>query len=822
MGVRKTTLAAAAGDFVKIGPEIAERMSLEREPSATTVASYVLTRGTRRAWEAINNQLTGTQGALFWIRGAAGAGKTHFLNYVSALSSRAGALSSETARYLTLPIDVAHGLSAAEIERCVLESIDKALSGDDRAPALWRQMGGAEALAIALDGAHRQGVTGITIALDLGLGETAPALEILSALAQVAATSKHLRLIVVAAGRDEAPAPVRTFDVTPDADELMAVAIGRARRLDDAAQPSVDGLYRNLDSPLDPHAIYPLHPAAAGVLQSLHGPNGAVAAFARAVREAIEVWHDEGNFKRLIIPADLIRSGTVRCAIDARLGAPGRAAFRIANAAAAAIATDVAATQTIQAVVNTLVLLHFSEHSGNVPLDEIRARMDGAMPNGALGDRLPAFLTALAARTDGVIVYDARAQMARFNPRGAGAAEVAAFNSALVLLRHFDPPLTAMQERSELTARRERLDRALATALEGACRNRDTLVAAMGENNAYLSLEQQRAFAAFIELVEGGATALIELGADQSRRESAIAVVAAYEALAIVAESLPRLRIMREYLAATQLPAAEGEDVDGDRELQALELECQMLTVALNPGALAGSGRNLEALEARFQKFKWTYVRQYRAAHDQFRLELERLVPDTADAHLHLDALRRLNTIAALGAAAAPELDAAMVALEHRLAPCDFGGALAPEVTPCCPRCGYLLGALSPRRELSDLGGRAHRALQSKLATLAQSAISRLIRQNDSNHRLEGFLKIVQAAQTEALVRVLDDELALYLTNLLNENLAATDFGGEAAGVIESQVPARQRLHASGSRRPKIGRRNGRNRQALKAPPDLN
>ena len=820
MGVRKTTQAAAAGDFVEIGPEIAERMSLEREPSAATVGSYVLTRGASRAWEAINNQLTGAQGALFWIGGAAGAGKTHFLNYVSALSSRAGSLSSETARHLTLPIEVAKGGGAAEIEHGVLESIDKALSGDDRSPALWRQMRGAEAIAIALDSAHRQGITGITIAFDLGLGETAPALEILSAVAQVAGRSKHLRLIVVAAGRGEPPATARAFDVTPDADELMAVAIGRARRLIDAAERSVEGLYRNLESPFEPQAIYPFHPAAACVLQSLHGLNGVVA-FARAAREAIEVWHDERNFKQPITPAALIRSDTVRCAIDARLGAPGRAAFRIANAAA--IATeDAAATQTIQAVVNTLVLLHLSEHSVNVQLDEIRALMDGAMLNGVASDRLAEFLTALAARTDGVIVYDARAQTARFNPRGAGAAEVAAFNSALVLLRHFDPPLTVMQERSELTARRERLDKALATALEGGCRNRNTLVAAMGENNACLSPAQQRAFAAFIELAESGATAPIELGGDQSRRETAIAVVVAYEALAIIAESVPRLRMMREYLAATQLPVAEGEDADGDRELEALEFECQLLAVALNPGAVVGSGRNLDALEARFQKFKWTYVQQYRVAHDQFRLELERLASATADAHLHLDALRRLDTIAALGAATAPELDAAMIALESRLALCDFGGALAPEVTPCCPRCGYLLGALSPGGELSDLGDRAHRALQSKLATLAQSAISRLIRQNDSNHRLEGFLKIVQAAQTEALVRVLDDALALYLSNLLDENLADTDLGGEAAGVIESQVPARQRLHESGSRRPKIGRRNGRNRRALKAPPDLN
>src|SRR5260221_13781743 len=262
MGVRKTT-EPVAGECVAIGPEIVERMALEREPSATTVASYVLTRGARHAWAAINRQMTGAQGAFFWISGAAGTGKTHFLNYVSALSSRAGALSSETARYLTLPIEVASGMSPAEIERCTLEWIDNALSGSDRVPALWRQMHGAEALALALDSARRQGIAGITIVFDLSLGKTAPALEAFSALAQVASTFKHLRLIVVAAGRDAPPATVPAFDVTPSPNEFAAVAIRRARRPDDAAFQSVDRLYRNLESPFDPHAIYPLHPAAA-------------------------------------------------------------------------------------------------------------------------------------------------------------------------------------------------------------------------------------------------------------------------------------------------------------------------------------------------------------------------------------------------------------------------------------------------------------------------------------------------------------------------------------------------------------------------------
>src|SRR5260370_41202359 len=52
------------------------------------------------------------------------------------------------------------------------------------------------------------------------------------------------------------------------------------------------------------------------------------------------------------------------------------------------------------------------------------------------------------------------------------------------------------------------------------------------------------------------------------------------------------------------------------------------------------------------------------------------------------------------------------------------------------------------------------------------STIARIIEQHDHNHRLEGFLKITQAAQTDALTRVLDDKLTRYLAQLLEENLA--------------------------------------------------
>ena len=49
--------------------------------------------------------------------------------------------------------------------------------------------------------------------------------------------------------------------------------------------------------------------------------------------------------------------------------------------------------------------------------------------------------------------------------------------------------------------------------------------------------------------------------------------------------------------------------------------------------------------------------------------------------------------------------------------------------------------------------------------------IARLIREHDRDNRLEGFLKITQAAQTDALVRVLDEKLARYLAQVLDDNL---------------------------------------------------
>ncbi len=804
MRMQRGVREAAPREFVEIGPEVAARMTLADEPAAATVAAYVLTRGASRAWEAINSHLAGGRGALFWIAGMAGAGKTHFLNYVLALSARAGALSAETARHLTLPLEIDRNPTAAEIERRILNLIGAALAGDHHAPALWRQMRGAEALTIALDSARRQGVKGITIAIDLGMGESGAVLEILETVAQVARACKALRLIVVAAGRGEAPAAAPAFDVTPQAGEKIPVAVGRARRLDDSALRKVDALYRDLDDcSWDTRAIYPLHPVAASALQSLRAPTDGVGILAMAVREVIEPWHADRNFNRLIVPAALMRSAVVRHAVNTRLGEAGRAAHKIATAAAAAIATDDREREITRPLVDTLVLNHLSGPSAALPLDQIRARLGISNGNGAAGPDLTEPLAALAERTRGVIVYDAQTYAAGFNPHGARSPEVAAFNGAVPLAICFDATLTEAQDQLELKPRLKRLADAMAVALEDACRNRDTLAAALNDGNAQLSLSQQQAFTGFIELAESGPAALLEVGASAMvTRDAALATVAAYDALALVAGAVPRLGLMRDYLAATNLKPGFDDAVGRDRNLVELETECQILAAAVMPAAIAGGGRNLDALEVRFQKFKWTYVQHYRAAHEDRRLDLERLAPVAIAARRHLEALRRLNAIAALGAPEGVVLAGELAALD----PSPFAlrlcqAALAPEVTPCCARCGFRLGIISPRDELNDLFESARRALEVKLIALSQRTIARLIRQHDLNHRLEGFLKIIQAAHTDALIAVLDDQLAGYLGRLLDENLGADPVSAsDNAGPCDGRkICARRRCAAAKS-----------------------
>ncbi len=780
-------------ELIRLGPAVAERMALGAKPTEEIASCYVLTRAANAAWERLNRHLSDDAGAIFWIGGSAGTGKTHFLNYVLALNERAGALSSEETRRISLGLDVERSLKAAELEARLLEALARALGGNQRAATLWREMGGGgDALNVALSQAHRSGVRAVMLAIDFG--ETDPlggGFEYIETLAGVAAGMKHLKFTVLAAGRVAAPKAAIALDIAcASHDEELAVAVGRARQLRDQTQLVLGSFYKSVEpAALTPEEIFPFHPISLAQLASLANPPGTVAAVAALARDILAGGVDGGVLadRRLVMPCDLVENPVAVKRIDARLSEAGRAALKSARSALARLSREDA--ELGWQMIATLVLEHLC---GTWPVLDFAGLAD-RLPERPSGSTTPVrVLQQIAEHSKGTIRV--AGLTARFDPLANGTAAVAAFNVALTLAKLFDPSLTPAQEQAEVEAKLKRLGEAMAGALEAAHQAGEALAIASGNEAGKVLPEYSSVLADYAALAGAGPEALLEVAASSELRVAAMRVIGAYEAVARAAAAAPRLRAMSEYLEATGLLATETAERNGDAELLKLETDCRLLAAELGAWVLLSNPHMVEAIEARVNRLKWAYAERYRGAHQRYKAEIVRLARTAQEATRHLDALARLDSIPALGPPLGIALAAAMADLNARIKPCAFNGRLSAEVTPRC-ECGFVLGALSPERELDDAFEQIKLALRGKLAALSRNAIARVIKKHDRGRRLEGFLKIAQAAQTEALVRVLDDKLTRYLSDLLDET------GPSAPGKIVKLKAARKARRGSKARR---------------------
>ncbi len=765
---------SAARRLFELDPLPPERLKLETAPRVDTVASFVLTRAAEHSWQVLNQHLSQPQGAVFWIGGPAGCGKTHFLDYVIALQSQAGALEAENARRLICGLEVAERAHPEQLEPHLLRVMAEQIGADYRSGNLWQGVRGAPGLKIALENARRIGVRAVTVAIDFGLSDCETAADFFAVLAEVAAKFNQVKFTVIAAGRSAAPAMTRHLEVAPrDSSEEMIVALKRARRLTADAVRAADTAYAGVDiAGFTPDAIFPFHPVAISALRSIAAPTPAtIAALSRLAREALATPPDvEHSLDPLVYPPDLTMNPAISKLLEVRLAEPARAALKIARDALARSFEDNHA-ELAREIIDTLVLEHVCGGAKPLAIEELGSRIPMLARSGP-ADASPtvrSVLCLLEAQTGGVIRFDADA--ARFDPEAAGAPELASFNASIALVRHFDPMLTPAREKDGLASRLERLERALAQALESANRTREMISAALGESNLQMPAAHRNAIAQYIELAESGTAAMLETIADPSRRDTALQVIANYDALADTAAAIPRMRAMREYLAATGLYAWSEVGRPSESAVAALETECELLAVELGPRVLTRAPRSLDALEARFQRFKWTYVQCYLSAHEKWRAKMERLALLAADASRYRDALGRLNKIVALGPPEGDGLSARVTELTASVVRCELAGSLAPETTPRCSSCGFILGAAGKGAELDDVMELLKRGLAVKLGALSQSMIARLIREHDRDNRLEGFLRITQASQTDALVRVLDENLARYLAQVLDDNL---------------------------------------------------
>jgi hypothetical protein len=624
----------------------------------------------------------------------------------------------------------------------------------------------------------------VTVAIDFGTSECEATADFFKMVAQVAVSFRQLKFTVIAAGRAMAPEAARALAIAPrDANEETIIAVRRARRLVEDTELDADTAYAGVDTAgLAPDAIFPFHPAALSALRTIAtrpmpgGKSTDRSAIVSMSRLACEVLASPlpggGGFPpRLIYPPDLTMTAAISDLVKALLAEAGRAAWKIARDTVAGL--DGYDKDLAREIIDSLVVENVCSGNESIAIDELKSRVPmvahGKTPEVLTLSAVRQLLRQLEVSTGGVIRFEA--DTARFDPKAAGAPELAAFNTAFVLTRRIDPTLTLARDRDGLDARMKHLEAAMTLAVEAATRTGMVLASALKEANLEMSPANRAAIADYIALVESGAAAMLEAAADRSYLASAIRIADAYEALAAAAAAIPRMRAMREFLIATGLRAAPDDADLTAREsaVSALETESELLGVELGPRILKGPPRSLDALEARFQKFKWTYVQCYLSAHARWREKMERLELLAVDARRYADALIRLNAISALGPPEGAHLGAQVAELSARVVRCELGDAIAPETTPRCSSCGFLLGASSPQAELDDAMEAIRRALEIKLAALSQSMIARLISNHDKENRLEGFLKITQAAQTDALVRVLDEKLARYLAQVLEE-----------------------------------------------------
>jgi len=767
------------GGLIEFGPPVADRVSLESAPGAGTIEFYLLTEAASRAWATISASLASGTGAIFWIGGPSGAGKTHFLNYVMALEERAG---TAKGRRAIVRLGLEAGAGAYDLEQRMFDLLAREIGAGDAGAMLWRRLHGGEALGVAFEQAHRVGIRAISVAIDFGAADASAWDNYFAELARVAARDRQVAFNVYVAARSRAPASAMALEISPaDGAERMLAALARSRRVVDEAGAAA--LYEGADlggsgGGFEPRAIFPFDPRSIETLRVLAGEPASVASMAKLVSAALAAWRENtvDGCVRPFLPVELMGAAAVARRVDERLGEGGRAALRIAYRAADAMEERGRA----RGIVDALLLEWQSGGARALSPSELRTRMpEHYQRHGSFAPAVAAIATmldALAARSGGVIAFDARG--AQFNPRAAGAPEVAAFNNALPLLQRFDSTLNEAAELPELRARLKRAGDAMARAVEAAHGVGTSLGAAHRELRTELKPEHRQALDEFIALAEAGAESLVEQAAERQSRARVERVIAAYEGLATAAVAAPRLREMREYLRATELmPDLAGDsagDFAGDtpavdKAVAAAQVECQLLLAALETAMPRWDSRGFDALQIRFQRFKWNYIQIYQAAHERSRREGERVAIELADARQHFGALSRLNSIAALGAPIGDALGMRIEELGCRVIRCALDAPITVDLVPRCPQCGFVLGTAAPASELGEVFEEMRRALKTKLAALSHDAIARLIRQHDRGHRLDGFLKITQAAHTDALVRVLDDNLARYLGRLLDE-----------------------------------------------------
>jgi hypothetical protein len=217
---------------------------------------------------------------------------------------------------------------------------------------------------------------------------------------------------------------------------------------------------------------------------------------------------------------------------------------------------------------------------------------------------------------------------------------------------------------------------------------------------------------------------------------------------------LPQAEEARRYLEGMDLP--EGE----------MALDKTSLLEQLSPDYLLRNPHLWESIQALFTWLRSQYAALYRQHHRQYHQEISSLRARLEEKAKLVQALARLNSLAALGEPLGTNLAGEYQALLERLKPCQVK-EVPLEEGPTCPSCHLDLTATPPQAEVEAFLRALGQALNRQLYRLSRRVIGNIMAQEGT--RLEKFIRAAQVADLSDLPELLDDEVLAFIRELLKE-----------------------------------------------------
>ncbi|MBM3941540.1 MAG: hypothetical protein FJ316_01165 [SAR202 cluster bacterium] len=194
----------------------------------------------------------------------------------------------------------------------------------------------------------------------------------------------------------------------------------------------------------------------------------------------------------------------------------------------------------------------------------------------------------------------------------------------------------------------------------------------------------------------------------------------------------------------------------------------QALLASLSPASLLRLSSSWNTLEHQVADFKSRYSAAYVDHHQKLHRQLPSYVRCRDNAQRQIQALQLLNTLPELGAPAGTGLTENLAKLWEGPSPCIVVPAVQDlEAVPHCTECQLRLEQSLPVHDLERWGSAIAVALESKNRALS-NLLTQQILNGQADHRLDNFLKIVQASDLSALSNTISPEMVAFIRNMLS------------------------------------------------------